>query len=319
MNAAVVNRYDAPPVYAQVADPTAALDETMVTMSAVGLSQLVRAQAAGKHYSSQGKLPFFPGNDGVGTTPDGRRVYFAFPRPPHGSMAERVPVPTANCVPVPDGLDDVMAAALANPGMSSWAALAERARLTAGEVVLINGATGTSGRLAVQIAKHLGAGRVIATGRNRAVLDALTAVGADAVVPLEGSADQVAQAFRTAFAADGGVNVVLDYLWGPSAEQILAAIAAVNHGQPRVRFVQIGSVTGQTIAMPAAVLRSSGLELLGSGLGSVPTATLIGDIGRLLAAAGPAKLRVDVEPVPLSDVAAAWTRDAGQRRVVFTV
>ena len=95
-----------------------------------------------------------------------RRVYFVLPRAPYGSMAEQAVVPSAHCVPLPDELDDVTAAAIANPGMSSWAAYTERARLKAGETVLVNGATGTAGRLAVQIAKYLGARKVIATGRN---------------------------------------------------------------------------------------------------------------------------------------------------------
>ena len=125
------------------------------------------------------------GADGVGQLEDGTRVYFAFPRAPVGAMAERVAVRGDLTIPLPANLDDITAAALANPGMSSWAALTERCDFRPGESVLINGATGASGRLAVQIARHLGAGRIVATGRRAQMASALTALGADAFIPLE--------------------------------------------------------------------------------------------------------------------------------------
>src|ERR1700733_10101751 len=113
-----------------------------------------------------------------------RRVYFVLPKPPLGSMSERTVVRSGQCVALPDGLDDVTAAAIANPGMSAWAALKERAKLVAGETVLVNGATGTAGRLAVQIAKYMGAKKGIATGRNIEVLKSLAGLAADVTIPL---------------------------------------------------------------------------------------------------------------------------------------
>lgn len=315
MKAAVVEAFDRPPRFRDFDEPTAGADEVIVTVRAAALSQLVRAQASGKHYSST-QTPFVPGADGVGRLADGRRVYFAFPRPPVGAMAERVAVKAANIIELPDDVDDLTAAAIANPGMSSWAALTERAFLSPGESVLINGATGASGRLAIGIARHLGAARIIATGRTRASEAALRALGADAFIPLDQTPAALSACFRAEIA--NGIDVVLDYLWGPPAEAFLAA--ATGHGgsaaAPRIRFVNIGSLAGANIAMPAGVLRSSGIELTGSGLGSVSHAGLVRAIGDLMQVIGRAGLEIDARPVALNDVEAAWANEGGARIVL---
>ena len=319
MNAVVVHSFDSPPQFGTFADPASEAGMQIVTVAAAALSPLVRAQASGKHYSSETRFPFVPGVDGVGRLGDGSRVYFAFPEAPNGAMAERTTVQDNYTVPVPDALDDVTAAALANPGMSSWAALTARAGLMQGETVLVNGATGSAGRLAVQIAKHLGAGRVVATGRNQARLDALRSLGADVTISLEQSDETLRQRFREEVSA--GVDVVLDYLWGRSAEVFLSSLTGSGSGgaAPRIRYVQIGGAGGPVIPLPASVLRSSGLELLGSGLGSVSHAQLVAAIGAMLQAAIPAGLMIDTETAPLSDVETAWTRGTGEKRLVFTI
>ncbi|MGH8466375.1 MAG: quinone oxidoreductase family protein, partial [Pseudomonas sp.] len=191
MKAAIVHDFDQPPRYGELDAPQALPGEVLVRVRAAALSQLVRAQASGKHYSSGKTLPLVPGADGVGLLADGSRVYFAFPRAPIGAMAEVVAVDARNVVAVPDGIDDITAAAIANPGMSSWAALQERAHFKPGERVLINGAAGTSGRLAIQVAKHLGASRVVATARNPAVEAELRALGADDFIRLDQPAEQL--------------------------------------------------------------------------------------------------------------------------------
>ncbi len=127
----------------------------IISVRAAALSNLTKARASGSHYSSAGIFPAVPGTDGVGLTQDGRRVYFAMPDAPFGSLAEFCPINSRRCVEIPDSLDDITAAAIANPGMSAWAGLVERAHLLAGETVLVNGATGTAGRVAVQLAKYL--------------------------------------------------------------------------------------------------------------------------------------------------------------------
>lgn len=319
MKAAIVHAFDRPPRYGSMDAPQPAAGEVLLRVRAAALSQLVRAQASGTHYSSGKNLPVVPGADGVGLLEDGRRVYFAFPRAPIGAMAETVAVNADYCVEVPDGIDDVTAAALALPGMSSWAALQERAQFQAGERVLINGAAGASGRLAIQVARHLGASRIVATARNPAVEDELRALGADGFIRLDQPADALTAALRGEI-QDGGIDVVLDYLWGPPAACILDAVVNHGHGEaaPRLRFVNIGMLAGATIALNPGALRSSGLELMGSGLGSVANRRIVQVVGKLLQAAGPAGFKVDAEAVPLSEAEAAWTRPSAER-IVFTM
>ena len=135
--------------------------------------------------------------------------------------------------------------------------------------MLILGATGVAGQLAIQVAKRLGARRVIAAGRNPEALERLKTLGADAVISLDQEQASVVSAFRSEI-AEAGVDVVLDYLWGQPAELVLQAISqkGLRKASARVRFIQIGESAGETISLPAATLRSSGLELLGSGFGS---------------------------------------------------
>ena len=318
MKAAVVESFEDPPSYRDFLAPIARAGEVAVLVRAAALSPLVKMIAAGKHYSGETALPLVPGVDGVGRLADGCRVYFAFPRAPYGSMAEQTVVPEAFIVELPDDVDDVTAAAIANPGMSSWAALTQRAKLQAGESVLVNGATGGAGRLAVQIAKHLGARRVVATGRTRASVEPLIALGADAVVALDKEPDALRDAFRQEVSR--GVDVVLDYLCGSSVERFIEATAGhgSDAGERRVRLVQIGSLAGPTMSLPASALRSSGLEIMGSGLGSVPKVRLIDAIRGVMRAIVPAGLTVAADAVPLSEVASAWGSGTANR-VVFTM
>ncbi|MGY3445776.1 MULTISPECIES: quinone oxidoreductase family protein [unclassified Bradyrhizobium] len=310
MKAAVVEQAGHLPVYTDFAEPVAQPGDVVVQVTASALSQFARGRAAGVHYSATGGVPFVAGVDGVGRLEDGRRVYFLLPRAPFGAMAERTVVPDGRWAPLPDDLDEIMAAVLANPGMSSWAALTERAKLGRGETVLINGATGAAGRLAVKIARHLGAARVIATGRNAEVLHTL---GADAVVPLRQDEDAIEAALRRHFAE--GVDVVLDYLWGTSARSLLVAGANAAPAGIPIRFVQIGAAAGPEIALPATVLRSSAIEIKGSGLGSVGLPRLMAAIDGVLRAAAAAGLTLDHHAVPLAEVSSHW-RTVGQR-IVF--
>jgi NADPH:quinone reductase-like Zn-dependent oxidoreductase len=314
MKAAIIQQAGQMPIYGDFAEPIAAPGEHLVRVTAAAISQVTKSRASGTHYSSVGAFPFVPGIDGVGRREDGSRVYFVLPRAPHGAMAEQTVIPAARCLALPDGLDDITAAAIANPGLSSWAALQERAKLRAGETVLINGGTGIAGRLAVQIAKHLGAARVIATGRNAETLRSLTALGADVTIPLVEDSDMLEKSFKPHFAE--GVDIVLDYLWGPSAERLLIAAAKAAAEARPIRFVQIGSVSGSDITLPSAVLRASAIELMGSGIGSITLNRLIAATGELLQVATPARLKIAVDPVPLEKIEQAWALNGSGRRAV---
>ncbi|WP_105132934.1 quinone oxidoreductase family protein [Burkholderia sp. BE12] len=317
MKAAVVTGVGERPVHMEFDAPHATPGHRLIDVTASALSRLAQGRAAGTHYSSDRRYPFVVGVDGVGRLDDGRRVYFLGAPVPFGAMAERTIVPDTQCVPLPDALDDVTAAAIAIPGMSSWAALTERARFVAGETVLVNGATGTSGRLAVRIAKHLGAAKVVATGRNAAALQALLNAGADAVVSLQQDDAHLARALEPHFRA--GVDVVLDYLWGASAQALLGAAAKAIPDGRRLRFVQIGSIGGADVLLPGAVLRATAIELMGSGIGSVSLPRLLASVRGVFEAAGPAGLAIDTRRVPLADVGEYWGDTSSLVRPVFTM
>jgi NADPH:quinone reductase-like Zn-dependent oxidoreductase len=317
MKAAIVLKAGQTPIYGDFDEPVASDDETRVAVTAAAISQVVKSRASGTHYSSRGQLPFVVGIDGVGRLEDGRRVYFVLPHAPYGGMAEVAVVKSAQCVALPDELDDITAAAIANPGMSSWAAYTERAKLARGETVLVNGATGTAGRLAVQIARHLGAGKVIATGRDADALKSVAALGADVTIPLIEDQGALEQTFKEQFA--GGIDVVIDYLWGRSAERLLVAGAKAGKDAVPIRFVQVGSASGVDITLPSAVLRSSAILLMGSGIGSVPLDRFVHAVSGLLQAAVPAGFAIAAHAVPLREVEQAWPRDESTRRTVFTV
>jgi NADPH:quinone reductase-like Zn-dependent oxidoreductase len=318
MKAAIVVEAGKTPIYGEFREPMPASGEVLVTVSAAALSNVVKSRASGTHYSSSEELPFIVGIDGVGRLDNGCRVYFVLPRAPYGSMSEKTVVRQSQSVSLPDDLDDVTAAAIANPGMSSWAALKARAKLTTGETVLVNGATGTAGRLAVQIAKYLGAGKVVATGRDTEALKALPALGADVTIPLGDVGDAFEDALKQQFGGDG-IDVVLDYLCGPSAERVIIAGAKAGKEARPIRFVHIGSVSAPTIALPSAALRSSAVTLMGSGIGSIPVDGLVQSIGELMQAATPGGFEIATRTFPLCEVELVWAGGSSMPRTVFEI
>lgn len=310
MKAAVVTAPNTTPIYTDFQTPKPQDGEVLLTVKASALSHVAKGSAMGNHYSSAGAYPLIAGIEGIGLNEKSERVYFVKPTEPFGALAQQVIVNAKLTIPVPEHLDDVKAAALVNPAMSSLAALKVRAHFEAGQTVLINGATGMSGRLAVQIAKQLGAGKIIVTGRNAEKLAALQDLGADAYL-----------AFGENFEHDlmnllsDGVDVVLDYLWGESAEQILRAVAKATHGQ-KVRYVSIGSMSGGEINLPAAVLRASGIEILGSGLRSVSLPDMLQVIRDVFAMSTVVDFIVPTVNYPLADIATAWDQGTSPRVVI---
>ena len=318
MNAAVVHAFDAPPRYTSFDDPVPRDGEQLVTVTAAGLHPIVKSLANGTHYGSTGELPFVPGVDGVGRLADGKRVYFGMARSPFGTFAERALAASWICLPLPDGVDDATAAGIANPAMSSWVALTARAKFIAGESVLILGATGVAGQLSVQIAKRLGASRVVAAGRNPQALEKLKALGADAVISLDQEPDALSAAFRREW-QESAVDIVLDYLWGQPAETLLATISqkGLSHAAKRVRYVQIGESAGRSISLAAATLRSSGLELLGSGFGSASLEQILKVLAEFFVLAAKQPFEFEVKTAPLREVEALWNSKEQGTRLVF--
>ena len=219
---------------------------------------------------------------------------------------------------VPEGVDDETAAAVPNPAVSAWLSLAYRAKLTPGENVLILGATGVTGKLAVRIAKLLGAGRVVAAGRNQKVLSTLNQFGADATIRLDAPAQELGEAFVRE-AGNSGFQVVIDYVWGRPAEAFLAAAARKEFASitSETRFVQVGESAGPTIRLAAAVMRSTALTILGTA-GIPPHNILVDALQQVMAHAASRELRMETQHVLLRDIENAWQRDPQGRRLVVT-
>ncbi len=318
MNAAVLHRLGEIPRFELFAEPVSNEGEVLVHVITAALNPSTKLLASGQHYASPKQLPVICGVEGVGRLDDGTRVFFGVRCPPNGSMCQRTVVPRAFCWSLPEGVDDVIAAALPNPGLSSWLPLITTARLAPGESVLILGATGVAGQLAIQIAKHLGAGRVVAAGRNQNVLDGLRQLGADSVISLAASDEELEQAFVEE-GLNGGFGVVLDYLWGHPTELLLAAMT--RKGFPAqtagARLIQIGDSAGPVISLPAQALRSAGVTIVGSGV--MPDLELLSSaFQQLMDLAARDKIHISVEPVPLRDIETAWARaDAHGRRLVI--
>jgi NADPH:quinone reductase-like Zn-dependent oxidoreductase len=305
MHAAVVRSFDHPPQYESFPTPTPnGPDEILVDVLAVGLHPRVRSGAAGRHYTSTGTLPMIPGIDGVGRLPDGSLVYFALPDDVWGSMAEQAVVDPRRTVPLPAGADVAKIAAAMNPAMSAWVALRRRVPLQPGQSVLVLGATGNAGAMAVQVARRLGAGRIVGAGRNPDRLAALAAVGADEVVALD---DPEATAARLAKAA-AEVDIVIDYLWGqPAAAAMMALLTARADRSRALDWIQIGAIAGPAIELPSVALRSANLRIQGSGQGSVSPRAYLAELPSLVAEIDAGTIAVNARPVPLTEVEAAWS------------
>ncbi len=317
MNAAVLHAPGEAPRFEQFEKPSAREDEAAIRVLAAALKPVDRAMADGSHYASFREFPVVCGLDGIGLLKDGTRVLFAGPRRPFGAMAEQTVVARARCFPVSSAVPDETAAALFNPGMSAWLTLASRAEVAQGDTVLVLGATGVTGQLAVQIAKILGAERVIAAGRNIKMLERVRELGADEIIRLEQAEDELVRAFKKQATA---CNLILDYLWGRPAELLLSALTRTDFAAAagRVRWIQIGESAGATIQLAAAALRSSRLEILGAGTGSLPPRDMLSHIcEQLMAKAASGEIRIETEQVPMRDIEQAWTREPRGRRLVI--
>ena len=297
-------------------------NEVLVTVKAVAIKHLDKGRASGTHYSSEApkECGRIVGGDGVCLLPNGTRVYGMAVT---GMLAEKATIYKGRTVNIPDELDDATAAALPNAIIGAAMGLKFKADIQPGDVVLVNGATGFTGRVAVQIAKHYGAKKVIVTGRNPQSLHDLLLLGADETVSVLQD-DDAFKAQLAAIHANTPIDIIVDYLWGRTAEMILATLKGNGMFTNRVRYVSVGAMTGDLIQLSAANLRSVDLQLTGSGLGawSMP------QVGKLfseilpemyqLAASG--KLKVETIRVKMEDIAELWDLDVPDgKRLVVTV
>ena len=297
MKAAVVVGRSAP-VYRDFRPPTPTGEGVAVEMRAAALTNLDILVAERRHYFSSEEDEVVVGREGVADVPGKGRCFLTATSMigPFGSMAEAALVRPQCALPVPGQVSDVEAAGIGNSGLAAWLPLSWRAQLRPGEVVLVLGATGASGLMAVFAAKRLGASRVIAVGRNPAALDRAREVGADAALPLGGG--DLAAALRDA--ADGPVDVVLDYLNGAAAEAAFAVMGL------NARMVQIGAALGSGFFLNAQVARRSSLAVLGFAYYHAPLSQQAEAYAALCEEAQRGALPLRIAETPLSRIGEAW-------------
>lgn len=295
------------PNYASVSKPphSESSDEIQLKVLATGLHQVVRSRASGIRYTNT-SVPTIPGVDGVGEAADGQRYFFICFKQ-GGSFAEYINVASRHRFPLPSGLDPVKAAGLVNPALSSWMAMKARCENIPYDFsVLIMGATSASGRLAIPLARAMGAKRVVGCARNE---EALKSLRLDDYIVLQDAVES------TSFSELGHVDVILDYVYGPPAIHLLKSLRT----ERRTQYVVIGSLAAYSdpsaleISIPGSVLRGKNLVLRGSGLGAWDLEAVGEEMGALLNVL----LSIKDEKISvkkLEDVEMAWN-EAGERMV----
>ena len=321
MKAAVMYQKGELPQYTDFPEPKIENeDELLVTVKAVALKHVDKSRASGKHYSSDApkETGRVIGGDGVCLLTDGTRVYGLGVS---GTLAEKAVIHKDRIVKIPAGLDDATAAALPNAVIGAAMGLRFKADIQVGDVVLINGATGFTGRVAVQIAKHYGAKKIIATGRNGHSLQELLELGAHEIISVKQEDETfIAQIKETH--RNTPIDVIIDYLWGHTAEMILGSLMGDGSFTNKVRFVSVGSMSGDLIQLSAANLRSTNIQLTGSGLGAwtrQQVGLLLSEIlPEMFQMAAEGKIKIKTTTVKLGDIAELWRLDVpdGQRLVV---
>ena len=311
MKAALIRQVGGIPEPAEVDAP----DGEVVEVLAAPINPIDLAVSRGVLATGHPELPYVPGCEVVGDTADGRTMWVfggALGRTRSGGIAQRAAIGDAMAIEVPEGADPAVAAGLGIAGLAGWLPLAWRAPLEGGENVLVLGATGSVGLVAVQTAKLLGAARVVAVGRSPEGLDRALSVGADATVRLDETDDLVA-AFKEAFGGEGP-SYVFDPLWGAPVA------AAVEAAVPWATIVNLGQSAGATSELASAAVRFKSLSILGHTNFAASRDVLVEHYARLVGHVIAGDIRFDVERVPLEDVADAWRRQvegAGTKLVVI--
>ena len=306
MRAAILEHFGEAPVPGETREPVLGPDEALVEVAMAALNPVDLRVATGTFYGARPELPYVVGSEGMGVVrasrrwPLGQRVRFGPARP--GALAELVAAPEDSLVAVPDAVSDALAAGIGVAGMAAWGSLAA-ARLHEGDRVLVLGATGAVGRLAVQVARLLGATRVVAAARDAVALRGLVDLGAQATVVLDGR-DPAVLAEAIVDAAEGHPDVIIDPLWGE------AALAGAMAAAPGARLVNLGDSAGSTMSLPSALLRSRHMEILGYTNIALPQAEQRSAIESLLHHASEGRLRLDHDVVALEEVGAAWAAQA---------
>ena len=310
MKAAIVFQKGELPKYVEnFPAPIASGDhQLLVSVKAVAIKHLDKMRASGQHYSSQNE-PWEPkvvGGDAACVLEDGTRVYALGIT---GTIAEKAIIDRNKLVRIPDGVTNSVACAIPNGVMGSALALRFRANMKSGETVLINGATGFTGKIAIQMAKHYGAKTIIATGRNEISLQSLITLGADHIISLKQDEIKLTQAIKNIQEATP-IDIVIDYLWGNSAEIILNALKGNGGFSHKTRYITVGAMAGDKIELSSSILRSTDIQISGSGLGSWSRSevhTLIKEIlPEAFQLAATNKLKIETVDVNLENIENVW-------------
>ncbi|MGH3375497.1 MAG: quinone oxidoreductase family protein [Actinoallomurus sp.] len=318
MKAAVVHEIGGVPRYEDFPDPVAGRDEVIIDVKAVAVENVDKGIVNGTHYASAQyakQFPMIPAFDGIGALPDGTLVSFGNPRAPYGALAELCAVDKNMTRPLPEGVDPAVVSVMSSAIVAM--SIKVGGELEPGQTVLVQGATGVAGRLTVKIAKLLGAGRIVATGRDDNQLRELRALGADTVINTAVSDDELSQAYQDAMGE--GYDVIADYLWGRPTNILLRALIPDTFAfGKRIRLLQIGELAGSEVTLAGASMRTSGLEIVGAAKGL--DAEVMGQVyEQVLTWTRTGELTFDMETVPLSDIETAWQRTdlRGKRLVVM--
>ena len=315
-HAAIVTTWGAPPKYQPFDLPPPTETQVRIRVLFAGLPNLVRSRAADQHYSvAHTTPPHIPGVDGVGTlVPSDELVYFTSLTAPTGSFASEINVEKRDVWKLPHGADPQQVAVLVNAVMSGWMALTARVGVTPGQKegwsVAVLGATGVSGQAAVQVAKALGAERIVAIGKPGEKLERTRELGATATVALgkEGEVD---------FSAAADVDVVLDYLWGDVASAVLPGIVEKRENKSqRLSWVEIGALGGDEVKVSGALLRKANLVLLGCGPGSWSFKELGEQMPAMLDGIVEGGMRAEFKVEKLEEVERWWSDNEGLRKLV---
>ncbi len=323
MKAAVVYKKGESPKYTEFAEPILQNEnQILLSVKAVAITNLDKGKASGKHYSSENlsKNGFVVSSDAVGLLENGTRVYA---RGISGTMAEKAIIDKNIFVPLPEGIGNATAAAMPNAVAGSAMALKFRARINPGETVLINGGAGFTGQMAIQIAKHYGAKRIIVTARNEKTFQKLLELGADEIISLKQDDEVIIKQLKGIHQTTP-IDIILDYLWGHTAELILSALKGNGSFSHKVRYVNIGGMTGDSIQLSAGILRSVDLQLSGSGLGSwskEEVKLLFSEIlPEMFLLAAQNKIKVNIEEGDLTDIEKMWNAEVSDgKRIVINI
>jgi NADPH:quinone reductase-like Zn-dependent oxidoreductase len=300
MRAAILRAHGALPEPGEFDEPDATQGTEQLDVLAAGMNPVDVRIASGEMPNERHEPPYVAGKEGIGRRGDGSVVYFDTCVEPYGAFAERTLIANGSGFAVPDGLDPALAVCFGVAGLAAWLPLEWRGGLEPGETVLIMAASGVVGQIAVQAAKLLGAGRVVAAARSEEGLERARELGADATVRLHDGQDPASE-LREA-AGGNGFDLVLDPLWGAPARAALSAL------KPFGRLVHMGQSAGAEASFASAAVRGRSVAIIGYSNYTAGEQRKAAAYERMTRHALGGEIRVPIERVGIDEVPEIWRR-----------